>query len=39
MMTSGSASAYVGLFYIATMEDKNVYTVFDDVTFMSQKNR
>ena len=38
LCTSSFASAYVGLFYIATMDDTNVYTVFDDVTFMSRKN-
>ena len=38
VMKSGLATACVGLFYIATMDDdKNVYTVFDDVTFMSSR--
>ena len=37
LCTSPVASAYVGLFYIATMNEKNAYTIFDDVTFMSTK--
>ena len=39
LCTSSLANAYVGLFYIATMDDDtNVYAVFDDVTFMSLPN-
>jgi hypothetical protein len=37
LCTSPVASAYVGLFSIATMNEQNAYTVYDDVTFMSTK--